>query len=103
MENLTRRTFLKKMGLMISTGGLFSLLPSCTFTHEKDGNVSIESELWQIGASDIAKAIRKRVVSSREVVQAHLERIKAINGKLNAVTLVLEEESLRAAKEADIA
>jgi amidase len=103
MENHTRRAFLKKISLMASTGGTFSLLPSCTLTDKKHMNVGIKSELWQMGASDIANAIRKRIITSQEVVQAHLERIKTVNGKVNAVTLVLEKESLRAAKEADIA
>jgi amidase len=103
MRNQTRRDFLKTMAFATASCGAFSLLPSCAFTDKKGENVAIESELWQIGASDLADAIRKRIVTSQEVVQAHLERIKAINGQLNAVTLVLEEESLRAAKEADMA
>jgi len=103
MRNQTRREFLKTMGFAAASGGVFSLFPSCAFTDKQGGNVAIESELWKIGATDIANAIRKRIVSSQEVVQAHLERIKAVNGTLNAVTIVLEEEALRAAKEADMA
>jgi len=33
------------------------------------------TELWRMSAIDLAAAIRKREVSSREVVQAHLDRI----------------------------
>ncbi|MBI3797589.1 MAG: amidase [Deltaproteobacteria bacterium] len=61
----------------------------------------MQHELWRVGVAELAKAIREKQVSSREVVQAHLARIDAVNGKLNAVTVVLQEEALRAAEEAD--
>ena len=57
--------------------------------------------LWQWSASGLAGAIRSRRCSSEEVVRAHLERIAAVNPEVNAVTLVLEEEALVAAKLAD--
>ena len=57
--------------------------------------------LWRWSAADLAKAIREKKVSSREVVQAHLARIEAVNPKVNAVTVVLAEEALRAAEAAD--
>jgi amidase len=59
------------------------------------------SELWRVGASELARRIRRREVSSRDVVEAHLARIDAVNGRLNAVTVVLREEALRAADAAD--
>jgi amidase len=59
------------------------------------------TELWRLGVTELAQAIRAKQVSSHEVVQAHLDRIAAINDKLNAVTVVLHEQALRAADEAD--
>ena len=56
---------------------------------------------WRWSAADLAKAIRARKVSSREVVGAHLDRIEATNGRVNALTVVLQEEALRSADEAD--
>lgn len=50
---------------------------------------------------ELAQAIRKKEISSREVIQAHLDRINAVNGGLNAVTVVLHEQALLAAQEAD--
>ena len=41
------------------------------------------------GAVELAAMIRDREVSSREVVDAHLERIAAINPTVNAVTTTL--------------
>jgi amidase len=42
-------------------------------------------------------------VSSREVVDAHLERIEAVNGDLNAIVVVLADEARAAADAADAA
>lgn len=45
--------------------------------------------------------IRAKDVSSREVVQAHLDRIDAVNGAVNAVTVTLATSALAAADDAD--
>ena len=58
-------------------------------------------ELWRTGASELAAMIRKREVTSREVVDAHLQRIDATNDAINAVTVTLVESALAAADRAD--
>src|SRR4051794_11761603 len=58
-------------------------------------------EIWELGAARQAAAIRTRELSSREVVTAHLERIQAVNPELNALRVVLAEQALAAAGEAD--
>jgi amidase len=58
------------------------------------------SELWRKGAVALAAMIRDREVSSREVVQAHLDRIEAVNPHLNAVVRLLPD-ALEAAGAAD--
>ena len=57
--------------------------------------------LWKHSASSLAALIRSREVSSREVVQAHIDRVEEVNSHVNAVTLVLAESALKAADEAD--
>jgi amidase len=59
------------------------------------------TELWRWNAADLAQAIRTKQVSAREVVQAHLDRIEAVNGKVNAVTVVLRDSALASADAAD--
>jgi amidase len=59
------------------------------------------SELWRKGAVELAAMIRDREVSSREVVQAHLDRIGAVNPHLNAIVRLLPQEALAAADAAD--
>lgn len=61
----------------------------------------MQNELWRLGIVELAKAIREKQVSSREVIQAHFDRINTVNSGLNAVTVVLDEEALRAAEAAD--
>ena len=57
--------------------------------------------LWQWSATSLAAAIREERLSSQEVIQAHLDRIEAVNPIVNAVTVVLKDDALRAAIEAD--
>src|SRR5215467_10058347 len=45
--------------------------------------------------------VRGREVSSREVVQAHLDRVEAVNPHINAIVRRLPEQALAAADEAD--
>jgi amidase len=61
------------------------------------------SNLYEHSASELAELIRRREVSSREVVQAHLDRIESVNARINAVTVTLAESALAAADAADIA
>ena len=59
-------------------------------------------ELWRKSAHELAAMIREKQVSSREVVTSHLERIDAVNPKINAVTVKLAESALAAADQADV-
>lgn len=58
-------------------------------------------ELWRESALDLADMIRRGEVTSREVVDAHLGRIEAVNPHVNAVVRVLADEARRAADAAD--
>ncbi len=60
-----------------------------------------DKPLWQWSASALAEAVREKRVSSAAVVQAHLDRIEAVNPRVNAVTLVLDKDALRLARVAD--
>ncbi len=61
----------------------------------------MSDELWRRGAGELAAMIRAGDVSSVEVVEAHLERIDEVNGDLNAVVAVLDDEARKAAVAAD--
>ncbi len=57
--------------------------------------------IWQWSALATAAAIRSGAISSVEVTEAHIARMRAINPKLNAVVVDLSDEALNAAKAAD--
>lgn len=61
------------------------------------------SELWQLGALELAEKIRSGETTSRAVVEAHLARVDAVNGDLNAIVRRLDDEALAAADAADAA
>jgi aspartyl-tRNA(Asn)/glutamyl-tRNA(Gln) amidotransferase subunit A len=52
-------------------------------------------------ATALAALIRTKQLSSREVVQAHLDRIEAVNPKINAVVTLMAEQALTSADAAD--
>jgi amidase len=54
-------------------------------------------------ATALARAIRNKEVSSEEVVNAHVQRIEAVNPRLNAVVQVVAAQARAQAREADAA
>jgi len=61
----------------------------------------MSNELWRKSAGELALMIRQHDVSSREVVEAHLDRIGEVNHAVNAITVVLADTALAAADAAD--
>src|SRR4029079_8145411 len=57
--------------------------------------------IWQWSALETAAAIRSGAISSVEVTNVHIERMHAVNQKLNAIVVDLSEEPLKAARAAD--
>lgn len=59
------------------------------------------TELWTLDATALSEKIRKREISVTEAVKAHLDRMHAVNPKLNAVVRDLSETALAEAAEGD--
>ena len=63
---------------------------------------SAGSDICFMRAVDILDALRKKKLSAREVMEAHLKQIKRVNAKVNAlVTLVPEQQLMAQANAAD--
>ncbi|MGH3380514.1 MAG: amidase [Actinoallomurus sp.] len=60
----------------------------------------LADEICFLSARELARRIRSREVSAREVTEAHLARIEAVNPRINAIATLTAE---RALSEADIA
>ena len=58
-------------------------------------------ELLNRSATEIARAIRDREVSSKEITRAALERINEVNPKLNAVVVLAHDRALDEARARD--
>jgi aspartyl-tRNA(Asn)/glutamyl-tRNA(Gln) amidotransferase subunit A len=66
--------------------------------HQK---IADTSAIYYQEATALAALIRTKQLSSREVVQAHLDRIEAVNPKINAVVTLMAEQALASADTAD--
>src|SRR5262245_33850661 len=58
-------------------------------------------ELWQLGALESAGAIRNRETTSREVLDALVDRVDARHGHLNAIVAPIGADAWKAAGYAD--
>jgi amidase len=58
-------------------------------------------QLWRRDASQLAAGIRTGEVSSRDVIDSHLDRISEVNGAVNAVTVTFADQAREAADRAD--
>jgi len=66
-------------------------------------SVTNADAIYYKDATELASLIRTKQLSSREVVHAHLDRISAVNPKVNAILTLLADSALKGADAADIA
>src|SRR5438876_851569 len=59
------------------------------------------TKLYELSITEAAELLRQKKISSVELTQAHLERIRAVEPQVRAFTLVTDELALRQAEEAD--
>ncbi|REJ84666.1 MAG: amidase, partial [Planctomycetota bacterium] len=59
------------------------------------------TELCFLTASELARRIREKELSCREVMEAHLVQIDRVNPKVNAIVELLPDRAMQGAAEAD--
>ncbi len=59
------------------------------------------TELYKLSIHEAATLLRERKISSVELTQAHLDRMRAVEAQVKAFTLITDELALQQAKEAD--
>jgi len=59
------------------------------------------SELYTLSITEAGEMLRRREISSVELTRAHLDRIRAVEDKVKAFTLITDELALQQAEEAD--
>ena len=99
---MNRKGFIKRTSALVA-GSLF--IRNLT-RNDRDllirNDFSSATDLWRMSAFESGELIRQKKVSVKEVIEAHIERIKAVNPLVNAVTLLLEEEALKDANLKDL-
>src|SRR5215217_8025174 len=97
-DDISRRTFGQLLGAVAIGGALPDLrnVPSVA----EHATVSAE-ELCDLTAVELASRIRRKQVSVREVMTAHLARIERVNPKINAIITLVAERAMADAKKAD--
>jgi amidase len=63
----------------------------------------MSNELWRKTALELASDIRSGAATSREVLEAHLDRVSAINPHVNAIVRLMADDARAAADAADAA
>lgn len=64
---------------------------------------AVTSHPWQWDAVEVATRLRRREVSAVEVTHSVLDRIAAVNPRINALAEVMVDEALASARAADVA
>src|SRR6476661_8569388 len=99
---MSRRTFGEAIG-MAAVAGSFSGLAPAGAAAEAGGQKAGKAgdELCDLTATELAARIRRRDVSARDVMTAHLARIERVNPSVNAIVTLVAERALADAARAD--
>jgi amidase len=57
-----------------------------------------ETEIWQLEGVEVAQLLRTKKISAQEIADSHIERIDAVNRKLNAIVERCDEEAIVSAR-----
>ena len=98
-EKIARRDFLGSVAL----AGAAAAAGSSFMANSATAAAQTVNPITQSSASELAAAIQSKKLSSKEVVEAHLERIAAVNPKLNAIVQLTADSARKEADEADAA
>src|SRR5206468_2484950 len=94
--SFTRREFLGHVGSAVAVGAVAG--DSTSAAESSSGTV----ELCFSSGLELARLIRERKLSAREVMSAHLGQIARLNPKINAIVAKLDDDKcLALAEEAD--
>ena len=92
---ISRREF----GQLLGAAALGPALTNMSLSN--DSSVVAPDELCDLTAIELASRIRRKQVSAREVMTAHLARIERVNPRLNAIVTLVAERAMADAAKAD--
>ena len=95
-EAMSRREFSRIVGAVALGGALPSIAAAAATT-----NIRQTNELVFMSAVELATRIRRKDVSAREVMQAHLAQIERANPRVNAIVTLVADRAMADAARAD--
>jgi amidase len=100
---MSRRDFGRIIGATAAAGSIdaLSLREAGAQTSASSSRPAKGDELCEMTAVDLAARIRRKEVSAREVLAAHLSRIERINPSVNAVVTLVADRAIADAARAD--
>ena len=99
---VTRRAFGHALGMAAVAGTVPDLSRGASAQSPKTANMAVAGdELCDLSAIELAARMRRKDVSAREVMTAHLARIERLNPKVNAVVTLVAERAMADAGRAD--
>jgi amidase len=103
-DGLSRRAF----GQMLGAAALGGALPEGAFGGRSsppddppETGTTAGDEICDLTAVDLAARIRRKQLSARDVMAAHLARIERVNPKINAVVTLVADRAMTEAMKAD--
>src|SRR3954452_12072522 len=96
---LSRRVFTQLLG----AAALAPLLPHQLMTEPASPipDAAVADDITAMSAVELAARIRRKDLSAREVLEAHLARIERVNPRVNAIVTLVPDKARAWAKEAD--
>src|SRR3989338_411050 len=101
MVPVSRRAFGQTLGLAAVAGTLAERGADAAPAQSAVRKPNRADELCDLSAIDLAALIRRKEVSAREVMAAHLARIERVNPKVNAIVTLVADRALADAARAD--
>jgi len=101
MVPISRRTFGRTLG-MAAVGGTLAADAASAAPAQSAARKPVSPDgLCDLSATDLLALLRRKDVSAREVMTAHLARIERVNPKVNAIVTLVAERALADAARAD--
>src|SRR3954447_586792 len=100
---ITRRAFSQALAVVGAAGGLQQPALAASLAGRSAAAGAAPDDLCDLGAVDLASRLRRKDVSAREVMAAHLARIERLNPKVNAIVTLVADRAIEEAARADAA
>jgi amidase len=101
-SDMSRRDFSRWLGAAaLGAAPSFEVAQQLTGHRSTTGSTAVPNDLCFTSATELAAMIRRKQVSAREVMQAHLAQIARVNPAVNAIVTLVAERAMADAAAAD--